>query len=180
MGATSVELIRNLERNDTYYFFGFQDNVDELHRDLCRINHRGVQLTGIGNDRGKKYDSYVWNLAKLLLEWREKYGTQQRIDVAYLDGAHSFLFDGGAACLLKEMCTPGGYIVLDDIHWKISDSPTCNPQANPKILDDYTLEQINSCQIEMVRQCFLDHDERFQRAGQYNRIAIFQRKLLEN
>lgn len=59
--------------------------------------------------------------------------------------------------------------------WSIEKSPTCNPQKNPGILEAYTKEQIEACQIKMVKACFLDSDERFKEIGSYNRIAIFQR-----
>lgn len=173
-GATAVELIKILGEKDTYYYFDFDDNVRELYEDLVGINKNHVNIMGIGNSR-LKYDSYAWNLAKLYLQWKEEYGNGQQLDVIYLDGAHTFLFDSAAACIAKEMLSEGGVIVLDDINWKIANSPTCNPEVNPEILNCYTDEQINSCRIKMVQECFFDNDERFERMGNYNRIAVFKR-----
>lgn len=173
-GATAVEIIKALEEKDTYYFFDFEDNVNELYEDLCSINENHVNMIGIGNST-KKYDSYSWNLAKLYLQWKEERESAQRLDVVYLDGAHTFLFDSSAACILKEMIAVGGYIILDDLNWSIMDSPTCNPKNNPDIKNYYTDEQISTCQIDMVKKCFFDSDERFRIFEGYNRIAVFQR-----
>ena len=173
-GATAVEIIKALKENDTYYFFDFEDNVNELYKDLCSINENHVNIIGIGNTT-RKYDSYSWNLAKLYLQWKEEQESAQRLDVVYLDGAHTFLFDASAACILKEMLAVGGYIILDDLNWSIMSSPTCNPENNPAITAYYTDEQMRACQIDMVKKCFFDSDERFRASAVYNRIAVFQR-----
>lgn len=177
LGATAIELVKSLGAADTYFFFDYEHIVRELYDDLSKINDNKVNIIGIGNDKDKKYDSYTWNIAKLLLDWRRTFGTYQRLDITYLDGSHTFLFDAGTACLLKEMCSEGGYIILDDLNWRIADSPTCNPNVNPKILDDYTQEQIDSYQVKMIEQCFFDNDRRFRKIGNYNRIAIFQKSM---
>lgn len=106
-GATAVELVKTLGEKDTYYFFDFEDVVQELYTDLKKINENHINLIGIGNSR-LHYDSYAWNLAKLYMKWKEEYGNVQCLDVVYLDGAHTFLFDSSAACILKEMLQRGG------------------------------------------------------------------------
>ena len=73
------------------------------------------------------------------------------------------------------MVTIGGYIVLDDVNWSLERSHTCNPSVNPKIIEKYTDEQIKDCQIELVKQCIFDNDERYTRIDNYHRIAIFRR-----
>lgn len=173
-GATAVELIKTLGEKDTYYYFDFEDNVQELYRDLIGINENHVNIVGIGNSR-LTYDSYAWNLAKLYIKWRKEYGDGQRLDLVYLDGAHTFLFDSAAACILKEMTSQGGVIVLDDINWTIAKSPTCKPEVNPEVLNFYSLEQINSCQVKMIQECFFDSDSRFEKMGDYKRIAVFRK-----
>lgn len=172
-GATSVELIKILGQKDTYYYFDFEHHVKELYDDLYTINENKVNIIGFGNTT-KRYDSYSWNLAKLYLKWKEE-GNAQRLDIAYLDGAHTFLFDASAACMLKEMIVLGGYIVLDDINWSLEKSSKCNPQKNPGILKEYTQEQIETCQIKVVKECFFDSDDRYKEIESCNRIAVFQR-----
>lgn len=174
-GATSVELIKVLDDKDQYYFFDFEQTVEELRSDLEKINYNSVNMIGIGNTT-KKYDSYAWNIAQLYLKWKKEGEDVHKFDVVYLDGAHTFLFDASAACILKEMIPIGGYIVLDDVNWSLANSPTCNPTRNPQILEIYTQEQIEACHIDVVKQVIFDNDERYTRIDNYSRIAIFKRE----
>ncbi len=171
-GATAVEIIKNLGEQDNYYFFDYEENVQELYGDLAKINKNRVKLFPVGNT-SKRYDSYAWNLAKILLEWRDKYETSKLFDIVYLDGAHTFLFDSSAASVLKEMIAPGGYIVLDDIDWTIAESSICNPKVNPSITECYTDEQINAKQVNVVKECLFDTDNRYIRVDNSKRIAIY-------
>ena len=174
-GATSVEIIKVLNNEDNYFFFDFEETVKELLSDLEKININEVSLIGIGNT-SKRYDSYAWNIAQLYIRWEKNGEDVHKFDVVYLDGAHTFLFDVSAASILKEMIPIGGYIVLDDVNWSIATSPTCNPQRNPQILDNFTQEQIEACHIDVVKQVIFDNDERYARIDNYNRIAIFRRE----
>lgn len=170
-GATAVELIKLLSSKDEYHFFDFEDAVKELHEDLIKINKNQVKLRAYGNSR-KYLDSYSWNLAKMLME-----GGVKKFDLVYLDGAHTFIYDGITVCLLKELIEKGGYLVLDDLNWSLAKSPTCNPDVKPEIVDYYTQEQIDTCQIEMVKEIFLDTDKRYEEIekGYSKRRAIFRR-----
>lgn len=171
-GATAVEIIKLLSKEDEYWFFDFDDSVEELYNDLSKINANEVKLRAYGNSR-RYLDSYAWNLAKLLGDKEHS----AEFDLVYLDGAHTFMHDGITACILKEMISEGGYLVLDDVNWSQAKSPTCNPDVNPGVLDCYTLEQIETCQIEMVKNLFLDMDERYEEInpGNSKRRAVFKR-----
>ena len=173
-GATAVEIIKLLSKEDEYYFFDLDEVVEELYNDLHKINSNEVQLRPYGNS--KRYlDSYAWNLAKLLGDKEHPI----EFDLVYLDGAHTFMHDGISVCILKEMIREGGYLVLDDVSWSQAKSPTCNPDVNPGVLDCYTLEQIEACQIGMVKNLFLDTDERYEEInpGNSKRRAVFKRRL---
>ncbi len=173
IGATSVEIIKALGENDTYYFFDFEEKIQELYKDLLKINKNNVKLVPFGNTH-KYLDSYSWSLAKLMLEKRAENGTARIFDLVYLDGAHTFIHDGLTICILKEMMKDGGVIILDDMEWSLEGSPTCNPDVYPTILNYYTMEQIETKQVAMAVECFLDIDERFKRIDHYHRIAIYQ------
>lgn len=172
-GATAVEIVKLLSSKDEYVFFDFENAVKELENDLIKINENQVQLRGYGNSE-KYLDSYAWTLAKLLSD-REN---APQFDLVYLDGAHTFMHDGITVCMLKEMICSGGYLVLDDLKWSQAKSPTCNPQVNPGVLDSYTLEQIETCQVEMVKNLFLDTDERYEEIllEDGKRWAVFRRR----
>lgn len=171
-GATAVEIIKLLTKEDEYYFFDFDDSVEELYNDLSKINENEVKLRAYGNSR-RYLDSYAWNLAKLLGD--KEHSTE--FDLVYLDGAHTFIHDGITVCILKEMISESGYLVLDDVNWSQAKSPTCNPDVNPGVLDCYTLEQIGTCQVGMVKNLFLDTDERYEEINLENskRRAVFKR-----
>ena len=153
IGATAVKIMELLSENDQYYMFSFEDDALELKADLKRCGFQCKNIHAMGNSR-KKFDSYNWTLAKLYQSSEKK----EIFDISYLDGAHSFLFDGLACCLLKKMTKKGGIIVFDDIDWSYAKSPTVNPTANPAILNDCTEEQINTQQIKMVVEIFMKDD----------------------
>lgn len=158
IGTTAVEALKNLDSEDTYYIFDFQDRVKELIKDVSCSN---VKLVGIGNS-GKLYDSYSWNLAKLLLQSRTEY-TNGLFDVVYLDGAHSYMHDAMTCCLLKELVKVDGYIVFDDVYWSFANSPTMSkPPTIDTLKEQYTEEQINECHIDIILELFMRNDDSFQ------------------
>lgn len=161
MGGTAVEIIPLLNKTDEYYFFDYDLKINELKKDFEKINVKNVKLFGYGNTN-KVYDSYAWNIAKLYKSWREEYGNTQRFDVVYIDGAHTFLHDSSATCILKEMVCRGGYLIFDDLNWSISTSPTINFQLNKSVLEKYPIEQIEACQVRLVTEIFMDTDARYQ------------------
>ena len=114
LGATAVEILKLLKNPDEYHFFDRESKTRELLKDFNSININGVQLYEYGNT-DKIYDYYGWQLCKLYKMWKSNFDTVERFDVVYLDGAHTFIHDSGTAAILKEMITPGGYIILDDI-----------------------------------------------------------------
>ena len=174
IGATSVELIKVLNEKDTYYLFDFENVVRELSSDLEGINTNNVNIVPIGNTR-KYGDSYSYNLAKLMLEWRKN---NKKFDVVYLDGAHTFIHDGVTVCILKEMLADGGYLILDDIEWSLMKSGTCNPDVNPTIRNFYTDEQIECCQVGMVEECFLKTDSSFEKTEHSTTWVAVYKKIV--
>lgn len=155
VGATAVSVCTQLQEEDTYYCFDYEDVVEGLLHDLKEIPEICCTLVGEGNTR-RVYDSYNWNLCKLLFHMRNN-NLQGIFDVVYLDGAHTFLHDSTACCLLKELLKPDGYIVFDDLDWAIKDSGMYLEWK-----DMFTEEQLCDFQIQRVLNAFMIDDERFQ------------------
>lgn len=169
IGATSVEIVRLLDENDTYYMFDYADTVSELKTDLEQLDFCRTTIYAYGNST-KTYDSYVWSLAKL---WQESKG-KELFDVSYLDGAHSFFHDGLACYLLKKLCKRGGILFFDDIAWSYSMSP----QMLSFGMKNFTTEQAETCQIAMVVDIFMKDDEEWEYLEDYSteyRVAFRKR-----
>lgn len=156
VGATTVEAIKKLEKEDEYYMFDYVEIVDEIAEDLERFQYQ-FTVKKYGNSH-KIYDTYGWALAKLVLEMREK-GKEGIFDVVYLDGAHTLFHDGLAAELLKQLVKEGGYIVFDDVYWSMGSSPTVSKLD--KLRNDYTDEQLESSHIDLVLELFFRKDVNF-------------------
>lgn len=152
-GASAVEVCKRLETEDTYYFFDYEDKVEDLLYDLGELPDVNCALVGMGNTH-KICDSYNWNLCKLLFQMRNN-NLQGIFDIVYLDGAHTFLYDATACCLLKELLKSDGYIIFDDLRWTLGDE-------YPEAKDMYTEEQLNDCQVQRVVNAFMIEDQRFQ------------------
>ncbi len=179
IGATSVKILELLTENDTVYLFDYQRKIDELVEDLKGINNNNVSIIGVGNSE-KLYDSYSWNLATMLLNRRNAKKSIPLFDLVYLDGAHAFLHDSTACCVLKDLTKNGGYLVFDDMHWSYANSPTQNPKANPKTNMKFTEDQINTAQISMVVDLFMRHDKDWVQIYLNNNLdpdrAVFKKK----
>ena len=152
VGATAVEAVKLLSAEDSYYMFSFESDVNELKEDLLKLDLQCKNIYAMGNT-AKPGDSYSWTLAKLLLDSKK-----ELFDLVYLDGAHAFIHDSSACCVLKKLTKVGGFIIFDDIDWCHAKSPTANPEVKPETLTNYTMEQINTCQVKMVVDIFMQND----------------------
>lgn len=155
-GATAAAVCRRLQQEDTYYCFDYNDIVEDLLHDLNKVPEICCKLIGKGNTY-RMYDSYNWNLSELLFYMRNN-NWQGVFDVVYLDGAHTFLHDSTACCLLKELLKPNGYIVFDDMFWAVERSKSTYPEWK----DFFTEEQLGDCQVQRVVNAFMVEDKRFE------------------
>ena len=174
-GATSVEIVKRLRQEDTFYFYSFQEEVDELYDDLKKQEYCKCSLVPMGNSH-TLYDSFCWNLGKQAIDLKGKEGI---FDLVYLDGAHSFLFSGLACALLKTLIRENGWLIFDDMSWSYGNSPNHNPKVEPGILEQYTQEQVDTFQIQMVVDAFMKNDENWICERNTKRRAIY-RKLPRN
>ena len=171
-GATSVEIVKRLRNQDAFYFYSFQDEVDELFEDLRKQEYCQCRLVPLGNSH-TVYDSFCWNLGKQVIDPKDKGGI---FDLVYLDGAHSFLFSGLACALLKQLVRDGGYLAFDDLHWSYGHSHDRAPQVEPEILEQFTQEQVDTFQIQMVVDAFMNNDRQWVCRKKTERRAVYQKK----
>jgi predicted O-methyltransferase YrrM len=159
VGATTLALAKRLDNRGQLLIFDYKETVDELAVDLRNAGYSNIHAFG---NTCLTCDSYSWTLAKLALARRQD---GPFLDFAFLDGAHTFLHDAPAAILLKEMLKPGGFLLLDDLHWTIDKSPTQNATVNPAVRNAFTAEQMAAQHIGMICDLFLESDCRLQRVS---------------
>ncbi len=174
VGATTAAIVKALQGGGTLHIFDFESKISALLLDFNLEDYsRGVEIVGHGNSAHTR-DSYAWKLAKLWLS------TGLKLDLAFLDGSHTFEYDAPACCILKEMIKPGGYLIFDDMHWTLAKSPTMNPTVLSRTRTRYSDEQIETPQVAMVVDLFIRPDQRFEEVflteSKKPSRAIFRRK----
>lgn len=159
VGATTLELCRALSNRGEIWLFDYQETLQELASDLRHLGFSNLRT--VGNQR-RTYDSYCWQLAKVL---RQMYARGERglFDFALLDGAHAFHHDAPAALLLKQLLKKDGILLFDDYDWSFATSPTMNPSVNPDIRRHYSDEQISTSHVGLICNLFFDRDSGFQK-----------------
>ena len=152
-GETAKRVADLLGPGSRVHLFDFQDKVSPAADKIMELD-KDVAVVEWGNTRNV-YDSYNWELQRAI-----DMGVQ--LDVAFLDGAHTFHHDALAFFLLDKMIKPGGYILFDDYEWSHSTSPSMNPAAFPQIKDQYTDEQIQTQQVKMLVDKLVKTDPRYE------------------
>ncbi len=171
IGATTLELGKKLQGRGALYIFDYTHSLNELVSDLAE---RGItNVRPFGSSR-TLYDSYTWQLLKLAKHHRAENGI---FDLAYLDGAHSFVHDVGATALLKKLMKPGGYLLFDDYTWTFENSPTMNPRSMPKVREWYSEEQLHTPHIKLICEVLMDDPsyERVSNPRVSERRALYRR-----
>ena len=162
-----------LDENDIYVCFDFGNVLNDFINDL-KSGRFDVKCTIIpfGNSTGA-WDSYNYNLSELIFQMRED-NLDGFFDVVYLDGAHTFMHDGLAVCLLKQLVKKSGYLILDDLFWKYSDWNGGKPVEGK--LPKYQCEDM---QILRVQEIFLRHDPNFEKlSDEKSWRGIFRRRQI--
>ncbi len=156
-GATALQVLNLLDSDDIYYGFDFADNLNDFAHDLQARDFGITCEIFLATNTDKMFDSYNWNLSNMIFQMRER-NEAGLFDAAYLDGAHTFLHDGLAVCLLKELVKDGGFLLLDDIFWTLESDQWGRGYGFGKMTD----EQMSDYQILRVRKLFLDNDPNFE------------------
>ena len=170
-GATTLRTLEILDAGDEYYAFDFLNVLKMLLHDLNfeRFNVK-CKVVAFGNSE-LEWDSYNWNLSNLIFQMRER-NEAGLFDAAYLDGAHTFLHDGLALCLLKELLKDGGFLVLDDVDF------VCWPDYAEAYKKHMPENQMRDKQILRVRKLFLDNDPNYEALTPPNsHRAVFRKRI---
>jgi predicted O-methyltransferase YrrM len=81
--------------------------------------------------------SYTWFLHRMLRERLIDSSIDPLFDFVFIDGAHTWDVDGFAFLLVDKLLKPGGWILFDDLHWKL------DAERWPEVPDDQrSLEQV--------------------------------------
>jgi predicted O-methyltransferase YrrM len=86
--------------------------------------------------------TYLWRLMKMLEE-----DPAPRFDLCFIDGCHFWETDGFAFLLADRLLRPGGWIIFDDLDWKIS---ACPINKNAAWAMKMTEEERHTAQIRKV------------------------------
>ncbi|WP_026491357.1 class I SAM-dependent methyltransferase [Butyrivibrio sp. XPD2002] len=173
IGATAIEMVKLLGEDDSYYFFSFEEEVNALYEDLQKLDYCVCNLHPMANTK-RTYDSYSWNLAKMILDEKEN---KDFFDFVYLDGAHTFIHDAITTVLLKRMIKVGGILLFDDVDWTLATSPTMSPSVNSNTSMRYSDEQIEACHISMVTELFMEDDEKWERISDVSKGRLAYKRL---
>lgn len=105
----NVERIRLMNDNNIGYTACDFTTVCDKHREELLL--KGVDLHNL-RFAGNRVGSYSWTLFEML-------SRNERFDLVYLDGHHTFYVDLPAFVLAHQLLEPGGYFVIDDIQWTL-------------------------------------------------------------
>lgn len=147
-GGTVKNVIQRFP-NAVVHVFDFEDKIKKLKQELSGFVY-------FYSNSQRYNDSYNWSLIKLL----ERRETRPLFDYIFLDGAHTFAVDALTFFLCDKLLKVGGYIDFDDYHWTIRGS-SLDPEKVPEILLQYTDEQIDSKQVEMIVDLIVRNDHRY-------------------
>jgi SAM-dependent methyltransferase len=169
IGATTIEAAKRLNNQGLIVLFSREGDVRELAEDLAERGYGNVDSRW--GSPSKVYSGYHFELARGFSE-----GLLEKFDIAYIDGGHVFHLDAPAACILKELCKPGGHIIFDDWHWSLESSPSMNPTNRPQTAVEYDIRQIQTRHVPLVCKVIMDVDDRFQFLGIEKGSAIYKRR----
>lgn len=137
IGSTTLSVAQKMNGAGEMHLFDFERRVDELADDL---RSRGYNNVTTYSNTEKYWDSYHWNLSKLIRE-----GKGEFFDVIYLDGAHTYLHDALAFFMCDRLLKIGGIIVFDDWYWAFANSKWMKDTRH----EFMTEEQAEALQIRM-------------------------------
>lgn len=85
-----------------------------------------VAKTGLGDTveiARTEHSSYCWWLKERIETRSDEHGNcEPEFDFCYLDGSHEWHMDGLAVVLIERLLRPGGWLLMDDLHWRWADT----------------------------------------------------------
>lgn len=159
IGASTVEFLQALDGRDELHLFDREPVLSELLEEISAVPTASIVVPH--PNATHLYASYAWELATMARKLDRTKKPVEVFDFVYLDGAHAFHHDAAACAVLKRMIKPGGYLVLDDMHWTFNTSPTMNPTNRPELLEQYTAKQLSTPHVALVVDVLLRGDRHF-------------------
>ena len=89
---------------------------------------------------------YNWYLSLVLLEQTKGRVCEPNLDFCYLDGAHEWQPDALAVLLMTKLLRPGGWMMIDDLNFKLRD---CQPGWEITFADK-SADELDTRQIGMA------------------------------
>lgn len=167
-GITSLEISKTLDNRGEFHLFSYEDEVRNV---LMLLHSHGFRNIFPHPNPRKTYSGYHFTLA-------ENFNSLKKFDLVFLDGAHTLSFDGYTVAILKELCNVNGYIILDDLHWTLANSPTRNPTICPHTSINFDATQISTSHIKLINDTLLKNDKRFRSLGVVeDRIVIYKKEI---
>lgn len=84
---------------------------------VCSDHKKELKLSGLLNKnikyRGNKRGTYAWTLYELMKN-------ENKYDLIYLDGHHTFYTDLPVVFLINQLLKPQGILMVDDLNWTLS------------------------------------------------------------
>lgn len=156
-GATARVVHKMLRPTDNYLLY---DVVGFEAEEWAREEEASGGIVKVHVNSKKLYDSYAWELLSDLARDRENGNSIENWDAAFLDGAHSYIFDAAAIQVAMLRIRPGGFFVLDDLQWTFSTSPTMSKSPT---LDHYTHSQISQPHVGILVKALLESNPDWQK-----------------
>jgi hypothetical protein len=150
--ADTARNVCALFQNATLHLFDFQPSVERAQN---KLSHYANRVYYYGNTQ-KYNDSYNWPLMQLI----EQNRGAPVFDYCFLDGAHTVAVDALCFFLCDRLLRVGGYIDFDDYTWRLRGS-SLDPARVPQIGLQYTDEQIDSPQVQMIVDQLVRRDDRY-------------------
>jgi predicted O-methyltransferase YrrM len=107
--SPNIQRIQLMQENKIMYTACDFKSVCDNHRkelESRRIATHDIRFAG------NRVGSYSWTLFEML-------SRNERYDIIYLDGHHTFYIDLPAFALAHQLLEPGGYFLVDDIKWTL-------------------------------------------------------------
>ncbi|HQZ70323.1 MAG TPA: class I SAM-dependent methyltransferase [Anaerolineae bacterium] len=88
---------------------------------------------------------YIWRLGRMIAAAGATGRLEPQFDLCLIDGAHEWDPDAGAFFLADQLLRPGGYMVLDDLTFRLTDVPDAAARFPGR-----TAEQLETTQMRLV------------------------------
>jgi predicted O-methyltransferase YrrM len=117
---------------------------------------------------------YIWVLGEMLAAAKAPASSSTLFDMCILDGAHEWDPDAGAFLLADRLLRPGGYMILDDLHFRLSDISNA-----VHLFPNRSSTQLNTQQVRMIWDLLIKSNKRYGRFVElYNGRVGVAKKLM--